>query len=400
MRGCADSQLYETSRLQTARCHNSIMLLYVYIHLFLALSSALVSRRTRRSLRPQIGSRQRDLIPDSRRYLLKDGPDEMPQTPYDPYSSPVASNDDSIAIPPPPGGYGPDADPLTAQPGQPLGETQTDGSQLGTPPIAGSNANIPLQPTAPTDSITIDPFVAVDGNGNWHKSGSSETAPEEQQLQPQFYQTSRRVKIRYGPFKVGSATDFSLEMVLNANEGVFDFVKVTAKKPCSDCILTYAAPGLEFADGSEANTDSGIWLRGLSIVNNAHTDLVCTLWRERIFEASNERIPVMFSDINNPTMRTGYHVGTKDTFGVQAEILNMNSSQRTVYITVIWEYIPSRPSGWRRTRSVFLDLTKCNMYPGVPMKAEAKSNYAFGPWKSTVQGKILSASKFLNPNQV
>jgi hypothetical protein len=64
------------------------------------------------------------------------------------------------------------------------------------------------------------------------------------------------VKIRYGPFEIPSALEtdpISREKGTLYNRPVFN-----VKKPCTDCIVTMFVPGLEYPNGTNADTDSGL----------------------------------------------------------------------------------------------------------------------------------------------
>lgn len=37
-----------------------------------------------------------------------------------------------------------------------------------------------------------------------------------------------------------------------------------AEKPCEECTVVRVVPGLEYANGSQANVDTGLWLHHVS----------------------------------------------------------------------------------------------------------------------------------------
>jgi hypothetical protein len=64
--------------------------------------------------------------------------------------------------------------------------------------------------------------------------------------------------------------------------------------PCNDCLITWMQAGLEFADGTTANAEAGMWLHHAVFSNVKRRDVVCPMKRhgDRFFASGNERTPV------------------------------------------------------------------------------------------------------------
>jgi hypothetical protein len=69
---------------------------------------------------------------------------------------------------------------------------------------------------------------------------------------------TKRVKIRYGPYKIPNAKRPNLM----GEEGMLsNYPHENLDKPCKgDCTIIGMQAGLEYADGSNANIDTGLWL--------------------------------------------------------------------------------------------------------------------------------------------
>lgn len=106
-------------------------------------------------------------------------------------------------------------------------------------------------------------------------------------LTPQFFPDhhSQRVKISYGPYKVPSMHDH------NEMRG---YSEPSTTLPCNDCLITWMQAGLEFADGTTANAEAGMWLHHAVFSNVKRRDVVCPMKRhgDRFFASGNERTPV------------------------------------------------------------------------------------------------------------
>jgi hypothetical protein len=109
------------------------------------------------------------------------------------------------------------------------------------------------------------------------------------ELKPAYFTNlgARRVRIKYGPYEVPMST---------IHNGMASFMEKNSTKPCEDCLITFIQAGLEYADGSYANADSGMWLHHVVQVDTEVDDTVCgravvqrPLAPNRFFASGNER---------------------------------------------------------------------------------------------------------------
>jgi hypothetical protein len=74
---------------------------------------------------------------------------------------------------------------------------------------------------------------------------------------------AKTVKIRYGPYKV---PNMSHKGATGEMGTLFNYPHVSVEKPCQgECILLGISAGLEYPDGQNANTDTGMWLHHVGI---------------------------------------------------------------------------------------------------------------------------------------
>jgi hypothetical protein len=166
------------------------------------------------------------------------------------------------------------------------------------------------------------------------------------------------VKIRYGPY------------VLRPNSmypsGPLDYSQSPkVYKPCDECFLGAFQGGMEYADGSDANVDTGVYLHHFVVINNGKPDWLCpamtfpngkTRFRPQyVYNSGNERPPVRLNSKRDYGMR----VDKTDTFGASVEILNMSNKTKTVYTTVIYEVIPLDTPGYREATHLRIDVLMC-----------------------------------------
>jgi hypothetical protein len=94
------------------------------------------------------------------------------------------------------------------------------------------------------------------------------------------------VVMKYGPYLVPSSTE---------TNGMKEFTDSASEKPCSDCLIVSITAGLEYPNGTVANSDTGMWLHHLVLYDFGRQDVVCPTMPYRFFASGNERTPVDFS---------------------------------------------------------------------------------------------------------
>jgi hypothetical protein len=75
----------------------------------------------------------------------------------------------------------------------------------------------------------------------------------------------KRVKMRYGPYKV---PNMKVSNILGEEGALWNYADPVAAKPCDEtgeCTIIGMFAGLEYPDGKNANIDSGLWLHHVRI---------------------------------------------------------------------------------------------------------------------------------------
>jgi hypothetical protein len=89
------------------------------------------------------------------------------------------------------------------------------------------------------------------------------------------------------------------------------------------------------------------------------------------------------------TDQAGYYVAPEDNFGFIAELMNMVDYPRDAVLTVTWEYIPSVPAGFDKTKALWLNIGGCYGDSEQPAKANQAFQYTDPiPWTSNLAGRI------------
>jgi hypothetical protein len=78
--------------------------------------------------------------------------------------------------------------------------------------------------------------------------------------------TVKRVKMRYGPYKV---PNMKVSNILGEEGALWNYADPVADKPCGEageCTIVGMFAGLEYPDGKNANIDTGLWLHHVSTI--------------------------------------------------------------------------------------------------------------------------------------
>jgi hypothetical protein len=166
------------------------------------------------------------------------------------------------------------------------------------------------------------------------------------------------------------------------------YYDTSVEKPCSECNILRQIGGLEYANGTSANIDTGMWLhhmvhfntgprrwdavgvqskKGCIPMDGANTapgkmklrsDAISAQNTERYFVTGNERTPFNFFSPTKPP--SAYHLDAADKFFYLVELMNMNDRDETVYITMTYDITEGPlPSGWKDVKTIFLDANSC-----------------------------------------
>jgi hypothetical protein len=92
------------------------------------------------------------------------------------------------------------------------------------------------------------------------------TGPEPKSLVPEIQVTqgvkfpeAKRVKIRYGPYRIPAQNEKNFNAIWWKTQGVATNFRMNIKRPCEEeCTILGIEANMEYADGTLANTTSGV----------------------------------------------------------------------------------------------------------------------------------------------
>jgi hypothetical protein len=89
-----------------------------------------------------------------------------------------------------------------------------------------------------------------------------------QDLKAQGFKEAKRVKVRYGPYRVPGMMDGDLGKQMEKSGGmVWNLPDLDVQKPCTECLLTFMQAGLEDGKGNDMNTNNGLWMHHMYVTS-------------------------------------------------------------------------------------------------------------------------------------
>jgi hypothetical protein len=183
------------------------------------------------------------------------------------------------------------------------------------------------------------------------------TVPEMQLLRSVDYPQAKRVKIRYGPFRIPPKQEKNFNNLWWSMEGISTTFRLNVKRPCEeDCMILGIEAAIEYADGSPANTSNGAIFHHTVLLNTGPgvVEPTCSSsFLENIFMAGNERTPTNYA-LPNSQQRSGYVLSSSDTLLLNTELQNMSDKEKYVWETISYDIVEGVPKEYESAHIVWL----------------------------------------------
>jgi hypothetical protein len=199
---------------------------------------------------------------------------------------------------------------------------------------------------------------------------------------------ARTKTVTYGPWTVPAATGTA-----HGEEGMIsDALAWGVPKPCTNCYVTSMHATLKYADGRDANTDTGQWLHHIVLSSMGYPDPTCGgtlvgLLGEKFFASGNERTRARFP------AGYGYHVGRYDSWNLLYDLMNSTTAPAPVKVEMTFDWVPDTTPGMHPLRPVWLDVGNCGQSAVV---AGAGAYQYSRTWTLKRQGKVIGLGGHLH----
>jgi hypothetical protein len=185
--------------------------------------------------------------------------------------------------------------------------------------------------------------------------------------------------VRYGPFTVPAASGDEPGMLRNQ-------FATDLPAPCHDCYITDIVPSLVYADGSDANFDTGTMLHHFVLFNPAARDATCpngffgsVNFGERFYASGSER-----SHLHLPDAYGYYNAG--DQWTLDADLMNMMPDPQQVYVRVVVRYREAN-AHLKNVRPIWLDINNCGTSEYAIPHGVSDAQWS---WTSNLSGYIVA----------
>lgn len=205
--------------------------------------------------------------------------------------------------------------------------------------------------------------------------------------------------IDYGPYTIPAGNGDPHD---HENAGtIANQIVSNISKPCTGCSIIGVVPDLVYTDGSKATISQGPMLHHAMFAaqSSGKSDATCAgkgpgLLGERFFASGDER-----TAIDLQALPYGYKVNSTETWNMVFDLMNWQTTSKTVKIRMTWKYATGSDHTSRAAlRPVWFDANQCslNSYITVPTGL-SDTHY---DWKASFGGKLIAAAGHIHDHGV
>lgn len=171
-----------------------------------------------------------------------------------------------------------------------------------------------------------------------------------------------------------------------------------------------------FADGSKADIAKGVYIHHLLVADVGKTSAPFALcpgghnqkkfvpWLSShiiesigagLIQAGNDQVasPTIYASPNGP-MKSAFLTGWDDTFLLEAEIVNYNPENTTIYLALETEYLPEAPEDYLDASTLIFSATGCNSPGYKPPGNNPIYNFTSDLFTMNRDGYLLNMRKY------
>ena len=136
---------------------------------------------------------------------------------------------------------------------------------------------------------------------------------------------------------------------------------------CTNCTVLYGKADTFYESGARAGFSEGIYVHHIVVVDltkrsmpfylcKGQGDFLGSFPAAGFIVAGNDEAANYFTTPDGK-FDSGYYIGQREMFAMQAEIINYKPTNQSVYITAEFEYLPGKISGFGDSTVSLLSVT-------------------------------------------
>ncbi|KAF2428623.1 hypothetical protein EJ08DRAFT_321921 [Tothia fuscella] len=268
--------------------------------------------------------------------------------------------------------------------------------------------------TAKLSGMLPDLLYAGVNNVAWYMSWSAKPY-RISKVSPVMDQKALKQVIQYGPFTLlGSKYNRTVSPIHMDDKA--DILMRTLKGIPANAALLSGRLDTVFEDGSKADVSKGIYIHHLLVADVGKTSAPFALcpgghnqkgfvpWISShiieaigagLIQAGNDQVgnPTIYASPTGP-MKSGFITGWDDTFFLEAEIVNYNPENTTIYLSLEAEYLPEVPADFLDASTLIFSATGCASPGYKPPGNNPKYNFTSDIFTMNRDGYLLNMRKY------
>ncbi|CDR15124.1 hypothetical protein [Streptomyces iranensis] len=204
-------------------------------------------------------------------------------------------------------------------------------------------------------------------------TGPAPAAAQETNSSVRQTRNPQTTTVRYGPFTIPAASGH------DDHGETRNRIEWNVQKPCENCFVTGFKPNLVYADGSNANVNTGPMLHHAVLGTHKRSDVVCK-GPQRVFASGNERVETKLPP------GYGVKVVRGERWNMLYDLMNHVPEEKKVYISITYTHEFADGSQLTPVTPIWMDAGSClGSVWDAPEGVSEKSRR----WRSTVSGKLV-----------
>lgn len=255
----------------------------------------------------------------------------------------------------------------------------------------------------------------VVANITWYMQWSAKPVKYEY-VKPEIDPMARKTVMRYGPFTL-MGQKYNRTRMPFVMDPKSDVILRTLKGLPDNAAILSGRLDTVFEDGSKADISKGVYIHHLLVADmgkttapfafcpNGHNQKDVFSWGTShlleavgagLIQSGNDQVgtPNVYAATGGK-IKSAFLTGWDDSFALEAEIVNYNQENTTIYFTMETEFLPDKPTDYLETSTVIFSATGCGLPSYYPPPNTKRYNLTSEAFKMTNDGWVINSKGHL-----